>query len=144
MNDGKRKAGYQRHLTVFPFHVTPSKVQRNPGQGRSHFETAKTFGFRGCLANLQDAAAHSAASPRGMDKEGSYLRRIVRGVEKSVLASCAVIAAKECLPLAPTSAAGDDIGVIDLGFGYKVGPILNQLCVYAEDAFQGQLQLSGV
>ena len=32
---------------------------------------------------------------------------------------------------------------LDRGFGYKVGSIFNQLRIYPEDAFQGQLQLLG-
>ena len=78
-----------------------------------------------------------------MYKESSYFRRIVSGVEEGILATCVVVTAKKRLPLAPTTAAGYDMVVINGGFGYKVGSILNQLCVYAEDALQGQLQLLG-
>jgi hypothetical protein len=143
VNDGERKTGYERNLPMFQCHVAPGKVQRHPGKGGSHFETAETFGYGGCLAHLEDAAAHSATGPGRMYEESSYLGRVVRRVEESILPAGAVITSKKRLPLTPASATGNHRAVINPGFGYKIGSILNQLCIYAEDAFQGKLQLLG-
>ena len=122
---GRERPGMSGTCRCSRFHVAPGKVQRHPGKGSSHFETAETFSCRGCLANLEDAAAHSATSPGRMYEESSYLGRVVRRVEQSILAACAVVTSKKRLPLAPTSAAGDDLVVINPGFGYKISPILN-------------------
>jgi hypothetical protein len=78
-----------------------------------------------------------------MYEESSYLGRVVRGVKQSVLPAGAVIASKKRLPLTPPPATGKNRTVIKLTFGYKIGSIVNQLCIHAEDAFQGELQLLG-
>lgn len=143
MNDGQRKTGYERNLPMFPFHVAPGKVQWHPGKGSSHFETAETLSCGGGLANIEDTAAHSATSPGRMYEESSYLGRVMRRVEESVLPAGAVITSKKRLPLTPASATGKNRTVIMRGFGYKIGSIVNQLRIYAEDAFQGELQLLG-
>jgi hypothetical protein len=143
VNNGERKTGYERNLPMFHFHVAPGTVQRHPGKGGSHFETAEPFGHGGCLANLEDPAAHSATSPGRMHKESSYLGRVVRRVEESILPAGAVITSKKRLPLTPTSATGKNRTVIKRGFDCKIGSIVNQLCIYTEDAFQGELQLLG-
>ena len=122
---------------MFPFHVAPSKIQRHTGKGGSHFETAETFGCGGCLANIEDAAAHSATSPGRMYEESPYLCRVVTRIQQSILAPCAVVASKKRLPLAPTSATGYDLVVINHGFGYKIGSILDQSSIHAEDVLQG-------
>jgi hypothetical protein len=72
-----------------------------------------------------------------MYEESSYLCCVVRRVEESILPAGAVITSKKRLPLAPTSAAGDDLVVINPGFGYKIRPILYQSRIHAEDALQG-------
>ena len=110
---------------MFPLHVAPGTVQRYPGEGSSHFETAETFSCGGSLANIEDTAAHSAASPGWMYEKSSYLCRVVTRIQQSILAACAVIASKKRLPLAPPSAARYDLLLITPGFGYKIGAILN-------------------
>src|ERR1700688_2153962 len=115
---------------MFPFHVTAGKIQWHPGKGGSHFKTAETFGCGGCLANIEDAAAHSAACPGRMYEESSYLCRVVARIQQSILAACAVVASKKRLPLAPPSAASHDLVVINPGFGYKIGSILDQSSIH--------------
>jgi hypothetical protein len=143
VNNGQRKTRYQRDLAMLPFNVTSGKIQRHPGKRSSHFETPETLGRGGCLANPEDAAAHAATSPLRMDKESSYLRRIVRRVEKSILAAGVVVTAKKSLALAPASAARFHTVAINPGFGYKIGSIVNQLGIYTENVLEGQLQLFG-
>ncbi len=124
VNDGERQARDERNLPVFPFHVAAGEIERHPGKRSSHLQAAETCGCGGCLANLENSAADSAPCPGGMYEESSYLRRIVTWIEESILAARAVVASKERLALAPASAAGDDLVVINHGFGYKIGAIL--------------------
>jgi hypothetical protein len=72
-----------------------------------------------------------------MYEESSYLCRVVTRIQQSILPACAVVASKKRLPLAPTSAASHDLVVIHRRFGYKIGSIIDQPSIHAEDVLQG-------
>jgi hypothetical protein len=117
VNDGKRQAWDEWYLPVFHFHVAPGEVKRHAGKRGPHLQAAETCGCRGRLANLENSAADSASCPGGMYEERSYLRRIAKRIEESILAARAVIASKERLALAPASTPGYDPVIISQDFG---------------------------
>ena len=126
---------------MLPFDVTPCQVERHPGEGCAHLETAETCLGRGPFADLKDFAADSPPRPRRMHEKGAYLRRIVVRIEQSIFAAGAMVASIERLALAPASASGNDTAVIDLGFRYEVGAVRNQLGIHAKNALERLLQL---
>ncbi len=123
VNNGERQAWNERDLPVFPFHVASGEVKRHASKRGPHLQAAKTCGGRGSLTNLEYSAADSAPCPPGMYEERSYLSRIAKGIEKSILAARAVIASEERLALAPASTPGYDPVIITQGFGYKIRAI---------------------
>ncbi len=112
VNDGKRQAWDERDLPLFPFHIAAGEIKRHASKRGPHLQAAKPCSCRGGLANLENSAADSASCPGGMYEERSYLRRIAKWIEESILAARAVVASKERLALAPASTAGDDPVII--------------------------------
>ncbi len=143
VNYGERQAWDEWYLPVFLFHVAPGEVKRHASKRGPHLQPAKACGCRGGLANLENSAADSAPCPGGMYEERSYLRRIAKRIEDSILAARAVVASKERLAPAPASAARYDPVIISQRFGYKIRAIFYQLGIHAKDAVQGELQLLG-
>ena len=125
VNDWERQTWDQRDLPVFNFDVAPRKIEWHAGESGSHLETAETCGRRGGFADLENSAADSAPCPGGMYEERSYLCRIAKWIQQSILAARAVVASEERLALAPASAAGYDLLISSKGFGYKIGSILD-------------------
>jgi hypothetical protein len=74
-------------------------------------------------------------------KKGTYFGRLALRIKQSIFATGTVVAAIECLALAPAPAAGKELPFMNLGLGYKVGTILDQLGIHAKDEFQSHLQL---
>src|ERR1700722_2991084 len=141
MDYGQRQAGRERHLATLSLDITTGGVERHAGEGGTHLQALETGGSRSRFTDCQDFAPDPAPRPRGMHKKSTNLRRLALGIKQSVFATGAVIAAIECPALAPAPATGKDLPSINLGLGYKVGAVLNQLRVHAKDALQSELQL---
>src|ERR1700722_1713819 len=100
------------------FDVTAGAVEGSSGQGSPHLQTPETCPCCCGFTNLEDLAADPPACPVGMYEEGAYLGRIMLRIQESIFAAGVVIASEERLALAPASAAGYDLVLIDPGFGH--------------------------
>lgn len=133
VDDGKRYTRTERYLTVLCFHITAGPIEGYSGKGGPHLQAPETCCCGGGLTNFQDSAADSASRPTRMDKEGAYLGRVVLRIEKSIFAARAVVTSIKRLALAPASATSHDMAPVHPGLRYKIGAILNQLCIHPKD-----------
>src|SRR5260370_408173 len=99
---------YQGNGDAFHSGISFYTKELGSGQRRSHLIPAKARGLRGIFAGQQDHAANSAARPIRMDEESANFRCIMLRAQQCILALCPMIAAVECLALAPAAASDDD------------------------------------
>lgn len=144
-NHGKKFAIWKGDLEIFLRYVAPGAEESHAGEGGAHFKALETRGFCGALACFENQAADSAARPCWMDEEGTNFGGIMSRIEKSVLAPSPMVAAVECLALAPAAAAdGDRMGLCRRGFRFrdKVRLVRDELTINTENALERAFDLT--
>src|SRR6266404_9135518 len=82
-------------------------VERDAGERGAHFEASEACGSGGVFASFEEQSAEAAASPVGVDEDGTDFGAVGGRIEKFRFANGGVVAAEEGFAFAP-AAAGDD------------------------------------
>jgi len=123
--------------------IAAGEVERDTGEGGSHFKTGKAGGACGGLAGVEDFAAEAAASPIGMNEEGADLGGVDSRIEKVWFADGGVVAAEEGFAMAPAAAADQDSGAGGVGLGDEIGAVSDELGVETEEGAERAVDLFG-
>src|ERR1700728_180868 len=140
----------ERQVDALLLEVAVAAVERDAGEGGSHFKARKAFGPRGLLTELEDAGADALARPGGVDEEGADFGGVDARGEEGVVASRTMVAAIGGFAARPAT-AGSEVAhgwkVVRIGgcgdFDGKVGLVGDELCVKAEPGADSLLDLRG-
>ena len=125
--------------------VAAEFVERDAGEGGTHFEFGEAGGFGGVFAGFEEQSAEAAAGPLWMDEDGADFGGVGGGIEKFGFANGGVVAAEERFAFAPT-ATGDDgffAGGGGCCFRYEIGLVGEKLRVEAENSAESAFDLCG-